>query len=473
MVRECSMKIIVKKLVVVWCVVSICSCVAFGDLSGSIKSIVKSRDCSKADFAIKIIKADTGKTVYELNEHKPMIPASNMKVITTAAGLAYLGKDYKFTTKVGMLGNDLVVIGGGDPLLGDEGIDKSKGRKPGWVFDEIVAKIKEKQIVSFDDIVIDSAFFDDMRVHPNWPTEQLNKPYACEVSGLNYNQNCVRITARNSNGQAIVIVDPSTRYLQLVNKIKLKSSGSSAIGAYRNRTPNLLTLKGKLVKEAGFYLAIENPAAMFGFMLKERLLKEGMVVSGDIVEKQVRADGNISVFWMHETPIYDVIGRCNKDSFNLAAEAMIKTISAEYTAGKIKGEWEHGFELVGKYLENLGIDDDEFTIDDGCGLSRNNKVSPNVFVTVLKSIYDSKCWTDYKSTLAVGGIDGTAYKYFRDPKYKGKVLGKTGYINGVRTFSGVCTASDGDYIFSILTKGGNAKVRYGINDIVEAVIDSN
>ena len=463
----------VRQSVLVWLsVLCACSSLAFGDLGSSVKSVVKSKDCLKAKFAIKIIKADTGKTVYSMNEHKPMIPASNMKVISTSAGLAYLGKEYKFTTKAGMLGKDLVIIGGGDPLLGDAEADDKRGRTGGWVFDDIVVSVKGKGIGVVDDIVVDSGYFDNVRVNPDWPKEQLNQPYACEVCGLNYNQNCLKLTIQRTDGGSIVIVEPSTQYLQFINNIRLVDSGNSAIGAYRNKAPNLLTLKGKLVKEAGFHIAIENPAVMFGFMLKEHLQGAGITVEGDIVEKQVRANGNIDVFWTHETPIYDVLTRCNKDSFNLAAECLIKTISAEYTAGKVQGQWEHGFELVGKYLENLGIDDDEFGLDDGCGLSRNNKISPNAIVTVIKSIYDSSCWEDYKKTLAVGGVDGTVYKYFRDEKYKGKVFGKTGYINGVRTFSGVCTASDGDYIFSILTAGGNARVRRGINDIVEAVIDS-
>ena len=51
------------------------------------------------------------------------------------------------------------------------------------------------------------------------------------------------------------------------------------------------------------------------------------------------------------------------------------------------------------------------------------------------------------------------------------MFGKTGYIDGVRAFSGIVSTANGDYIFSILTSGGSSAVRTGINDIVKAIID--
>jgi D-alanyl-D-alanine carboxypeptidase/D-alanyl-D-alanine-endopeptidase (penicillin-binding protein 4) len=123
------------------------------------------------------------------------------------------------------------------------------------------------------------------------------------------------------------------------------------------------------------------------------------------------------------------------------------------------------------YLGRLGISADQYKLDDGCGLSRENRISANVLVAVLRNIYNSRAWVDYKQTLAIGGVDGTIRKYFKEEKYAGRIIGKTGYINGVRTFSGIARTDSGDYIFSILTSGGTAKVRTGINDIAKAIIN--
>lgn len=77
----------------------------------------------------------------------------------------------------------------------------------------------------------------------------------------------------------------------------------------------------------------------------------------------------------------------------------------------------------------------------------------------------------YKNSLAIGGIDGTIAKYFKENKYRGKIFGKTGYIEGVKSFSGVCTTKEGDYIFSILANNPNGQTREAINNIVKAIID--
>ena len=229
---------------------------------------------------------------------------------------------------------------------------------------------------------------------------------------------------------------------------------------------------GKCNKAAGFDVAIENPGAFFGFLLAENLKKADISVQGSLVEKYLSDRHEINVLRVYDTSLADVLERCNKNSLGLAAEALVKTISAEKTKGKINGEWPHGLELIARYLEQLGIERKEFTLDDGSGLSRMNRLTPNVLTTVLLYVYNSKSRQFYMDTLAVGGRDGTIAKYFKDAEYTGRVRGKTGYVRGVRSFSGFCQTSKGDYIFSILTQGGDGHVRAAINDIVKAIIDN-
>ena len=104
------------------------------DLAKRVNRIIDQSFKQGVKFSIHIVEADSGSTVYEHNEKEPMIPASNMKIITTAAALRYLGADYEYKTKVWLNGNTLVIIGSGDPLLGDEHTDKIYGRVKGWIF---------------------------------------------------------------------------------------------------------------------------------------------------------------------------------------------------------------------------------------------------------------------------------------------------------------------------------------------------
>ena len=445
---------------------------AHADLTGRINAVIQRKSLKKASFAVHIVDAQTGITAYSRNPRQKMVPASNMKIITSAAALHYLGADYTFRTKVGLLDDSLVVIGGGDPLLGDLDTDEKHGKKPGWIFTDIADALREKNVKTLEDVIIDRTFFDDNRVHPSWPVEQLNNPYACEVTGLNYNNNCVKITADKKGERIILQVEPETNYVKLINQVQPITKGSSAVGAYRNSQPNLLIIKGKCNKSAGFDVAIENPGAFFGFLLAENLKKSGINVKNSLVEKYLSEKHEVKVLKLYTTSFDDILARCNKNSLNLAAEALVKTISAENTKGKINGEWPHGAELIARYLEKLGLEREEFTLDDGSGLSRKNKLTPNVLTTVLLYVYNNKDRQFYMDTMAVGGRDGTIAKYFKEEKYIDKIHGKTGYIRGVRSFSGYCQTSKGDYVFSILTQGGDGKVRAAINDIVKAIIDN-
>ena len=434
-------------------------------------SILRSSEQQKAKFAVYAVRAEDGRVLYSYHAASPMMPASNMKLIATAAAIHYLKADYVFRTKVGLWNGNLVVIGQGDPLLGDLQTDQRYNRPPGWILETIISVLKQNKIRSVDDIIIDASFFDNNRVHPSWPPEQLNQSYACEVSGLNYNCNCIHILAKKQGGKASLEINPPTSYVTLIEQARLVNKGSSALGVYRNSKPNVLIVKGSLNARAEFDVAIEKPAAFFAWLLKERLTQTGIEVRGNLVQQYVKKEPGIRILHTFETPLSDVLNRCNKDSLGLAAEALVKTISAEHTEGKINGEWPHGLKLISRYLQSLGADPNEFQLDDGSGLSRDNRLTAQIIVSVLQDVYKSAGWKMFESSLAVGGEDGTAAKYFQNPRYKGNILGKTGYIAGVRSFSGVCKTPSGDILFSILTENGSSLTRRAINEITEAIFD--
>jgi serine-type D-Ala-D-Ala carboxypeptidase/endopeptidase (penicillin-binding protein 4) len=460
-------KVIFSILVCLWSAAAVSA-----NLTARVNAVIGRKSCKNVDIALQIVDASTGRCVYRRNADKLMIPASNMKILTSAAAIDSLGPDYKFTTKVGLAGSNLIIIGAGDPLLGDMVTDDQLGRKPGWVLDDIIAALKEMSVDSVNDIIIDTTFFDDQRLCPNWPVAQLNQPYACEVSGLNYNANCLKFFVSRSSPKPHIRIEPVTAYVKYTNQVRLTSKGSSAVGAYRTTVPNKLILKGKCRKEASFDVAIERPAGLFGFMLAEYLADAGIDVCGNLFEKSAKAEKKIKILRTYTTDINAVLIRCNRDSFTLAAESLVKTMSAEANNGSA-GSWTGGFALMKRYLQKCGADTDGIVFDDGGGLSRVNRLSPASLTKVIANMYHSRNYKLFKETLAVGGIDGTIAKYFKEKKYRGRIVGKTGYINKVRTFSGICTTDKGDYIFSIMTEGGTSKVRTAINDIAKAIIDEN
>jgi len=445
---------------------------ARADLAKQVDGIIGKYSQSKVKFSIRISKADTGKTVYAHDANNAMVPASNMKVIITAAALKYLGPDYKYKTRVGLCGDSLVVIGSGDPLLGDENTDTKYGRKPGWIFEDIAAALKKNGIANIGDVIVDAGIFDNQRVNPNWPKEQLNCWYACEVCGLNFNDNCVKIAAKIVDGKAVIEVEPQTAFLDITNKVVPVQGGKSTVGSYRQPEPNKIVVHGKCRDKAGpFDVAIEQPALFFATLLSENLGRAGIKVNGRPVERPIDPNCNFKVLAEYSTPLADCLRRANQNSLGLAAEGMLKTIAANARPDKKNGSWAEGRQVISQYLLSLGIDKGEFNIDDGSGLSRENRLSANALTAVLLDVYRGKNWQLYKDCLAEGGVEGTIGRYFKEEKYRGKIFGKTGYIEKVKSFSGICNTKKGDYIFSILANNANDHSREAINDIAEAIIN--
>jgi serine-type D-Ala-D-Ala carboxypeptidase/endopeptidase (penicillin-binding protein 4) len=144
-----------------------------------------------------------------------------------------------------------------------------------------------------------------------------------------------------------------------------------------------------------------------------------------------------------------VLARANKDSMNLYAESLCKRLG--FAATGESGSWQNGTAALGQFLRAAGVGESEFKLDDGCGLSKENVISPHALIRVMAYDYHSANRRAFLETLAVGGVDGTLEDRFRGTDLKGRVFGKSGYVSGVRSLSGYLKAKDGHYYaFSIL-----------------------
>jgi D-alanyl-D-alanine carboxypeptidase/D-alanyl-D-alanine-endopeptidase (penicillin-binding protein 4) len=447
---------------------------ALADLTERIETIVASQTQAKVRIAVQILNPATGAIIYSRNASTAMIPASNVKLVTTAAALKYLGPDFLYQTRVGLIGDTLAVIGSGDPLLGDKITAEKRSFDPRWMLKDIAQQLHTGNVTAITDIIVDSTVFDDERVHPSWPKEELNRWYACEVSGLNYNGNCIEIIAETIGGKVELTLDPQTAYVGIINKCAPATKPPDTVWGARAPGSNVITVSGACYKTCQpVRVAIDRPPAFLGFILAEELKRTGIAVRGRILEREISPTEQFKTVAVYRSSLWDVFERCNKDSLGMAAESLLKTIAASRQPSGKSGSWPVGQQLISQYLLSLGIPSDQFLIDDGSGLSEKNRLSTNTLSTVLLDLYKNANWENYKQTLAVGGVDGTAGKWFDEPKYKGKIFGKTGYIEGVKSFSGVCSTNAGDRIFSIITNNANGSTRQAINDIVKAIIDES
>ncbi len=435
--------------------------------------IISRQKQENVTITILAIDADSGKVLYNKDAEKLMTPASNMKIVTSSAAIHYLGLDYKFKTKVGLSDANLIVIGGGDPLLGEMKVDGVNSHCPIEIFSQIADILKRKKIANIRDIIVDVSFFDQVIMHPAWPQDDFSETYSPQISALNFCENCIGVFIRHKDNKVFLSVEPENSLITLVNQVQIIETGDNDVRAVRTEIPNKLIIEGKICKPVDFMMTtVQNPAALFADLIKNHLSKEGIAVSGKIIIKQTPDEipnvKNIKVF---KTPFKSALHRCNKYSINLTAECFVKTISAENTASRSGGNWPHGLMLVSEYLRSINIDKTQYILEDGSGLSRKNKLSATALVTVLRTMYKSRNKNAFFDSLSVSGVDGTIAKRFVQPPYKNNIIGKTGYLTGVISLCGLCKEEQGDIIFCILTENANEFTYQYIDELTEAIYD--
>jgi D-alanyl-D-alanine carboxypeptidase/D-alanyl-D-alanine-endopeptidase (penicillin-binding protein 4) len=440
---------------------------ARGDLAGEIQEVTGDKLLDRATVGIDIVRLGSSAgdvaSVYRQNAAMPLVPASNLKVITTSAALQQLGADFKFRTFLAMHDGNMVLIGDGDPTLGDAEMLKKYGWDVDTVFNSWAAGLVKKQFAGARDLLVDDSVFDEQFVHPDWPADQSEKRYMAEIAGLNLNANCLDIYARPTGyGRLIGFwTDPVTSYVSIKNTCI--GGPENSIWLSRQPGSNELILRGT-AREANnvpVWVTVHDPPMYAGTVLAERLKSVGISLTGQVKRDRTMRealataiqmrDSSWTILAVNETPLTSVIDRANKDSMNLYAECLCKRLGfAEYG----QGTWSAGTAAVGEFLKSLQIPSSQFSLADGCGLSKNNAISAHVMVSVLTHDYFSVNSAAWLQSLAVAGEDGTLAERFRGSDLRGRVIAKTGFVNGVSCLSGYLHAKDGStYCFSIMFNG--------------------
>lgn len=466
--------------------------VARADVAREVAGVLRAKPLERVTVGVVVARlgdAPQGAHVLFRNDSDvPLIPASNLKLVTTAAALDKLGPDFKFRTLLALRTredgqHDLVIWGDGDPTLGDV----EMLRKVGWgtttVFENWAKQLKARGITSVRNVLVDDSIFDTQFVHPNWPPEQVHRRYVAGVGGLNLNANAVdfMLTVNGMNQLVDYTTDPATNYITVRNSCVRGTQ--NAIWLTRHAESNNITLGGQTNASTGYPVSvtIHDPPMFAATVFAETLQKAGITVTG-VVRRDptnraayAQADEVARAAWTfiaaHETPLQTVLARTNKDSMNLYAEALLKRIG--YATTQQPGSWENGRGAIIQYLTKLGIPQEQYRIDDGSGLSRENRLSPNAIIKVLTANFHAPHREQYITSLAIADIDGTFANRFTGTDLRGRVFGKSGYINGVSSFSGYLRAKDGQwYAFSIIMNGIPAGTNSTMKQLQERIVQS-
>lgn len=424
--------------------------VARADLNSSISAILHDPHLAKVKAGVAIARLDSaqGHLIFSYKSDVPHTPASNLKIITTSAALDKFGADFKFHTRLFQRGSDLVILGDGDPTFGDSDLNGNTRISPTSVFQSWVQSLKQHGITSVGNVIVDDVVFDDVFYHPHWPADQYPRKYAAEVAGLSLNANCIDVMVRPSSGHASYVLDPQTQYVNVKNSCA--TGHSTAVWLSRENGNNQLILRGTTAAPSTYSITIHDPPLYAGQVFADLLRANGITVAGQVRRERNLSPGNLALVADHQTPLPTVIDRANKDSVNLYAESLCKRLG--YAATGQSGSWANGTAAVATFLTHrTGISPDEFHLDDGCGLSHQDRISPNAILHVLMYDFYSPNRDVFLKSLAVAGEDGTLEHRFRHSDLDGRVLAKTGFVNNVSCLSGFLKSKSGQwYAFSIM-----------------------
>ena len=450
-----------------------------GQLKEAIDTILEEAEIGNPATGIYIQANDTGAVLYDRNSDLPLKPASCNKLQSGVAALYYLGPEFRFKTPVYMRGfirgktleGDLIVIGSGDPSISGR---YRKDKDVTGIFKEWAGELKKLGIKRIEgNIIGDDDYFDDDYFGAGWPSGERGEWYSAEVSALTYNDNTVDVHwkgGRKEGKSASFELDPETEYIKFVNQVKTGSKTSSKKSNFlRKDKMNVIIGKGSVPPKQTMtdWCSVYNPTLFFTTVLKETLEEEGVAVEGkpidadDDPELKETLYGDTSttlVAYWESPPMMDLLEIVNTHSHNLFAELLFKKIGRRVTG---KGSFQASGQAVEDFLRKERLLENGSIIIDGSGLSHLNRTTAKQLVNVLRYSRTQPWWGEYLDTLPRGQTKGYLKRQFdwneESRKIGKRIYGKTGYIGGVVTLSGVVSNEEGKEIFySILFNGYRA-----------------
>lgn len=421
-----------------------------------------------ARVGIAVVDVNSGEVLGAHNPDELFIPASNMKLLASGAALLTLGPDFSFKTRLlwDETGRRLVLEGAGDPALGDPVILERGDPEldPDGLMRRLAQVVLDAGLDAVDEIVIDDRIFDRVFAHPSWPADQLNKWYCAEVGGVNFHNNVLRVYADRNPGAGLpsLRITPRFSAMDITNRGATVRSGNNTAWIARPRPENTFTFYGDVRHPTVIQVAIHDPPTFAGVVLANALADAGVRVGtddappGDSVRLAGPSEdfGGAKPLAIVSTTLADVLERCNKDSHNLYAEAVLKR-SAHAVTGDM-GSWSSGASILRMLLADEVGQQASATvrIADGSGMSRENRLTPAITARWLRALALSEHRDAFLASLPEPG-EGTLSRRFREVRLSNRVHAKSGYLNGVYSLSGYVTDADTGRMvaFSVLLNG--------------------
>ncbi|ABG58636.1 D-alanyl-D-alanine carboxypeptidase/D-alanyl-D-alanine endopeptidase [Cytophaga hutchinsonii] len=477
------MKILLKKSVPLLYILFFLTSLVQAQVSwnSQLKPILEDSLLKRAQVGISIRDITANTLVFEKNAQQAFTPASNLKIVTTAAALELLGSDYRFVTKVLYTGNieagnfsgTLYVKGSGDPTLGSDKMTAAGSYQTlvrNWV-----TALKNKGITAFTgNLVIDPTHFGYNAIPNDYTWGDIGNYYGAGSYGLNINenQNVIAIKPGTSLGSitTILSITPKDTSCVYVNHVKTGAAGSGDQSiVYSSPYNPFVYIEGTVPAGSTYNVkaSISDPARLLGQLLTKEMAVQGIQWKGEmrvLTQDDTIPDTTnwITLLEQRSPRLKEIAVYTNLVSNNLYAECLLKEIAFNKTG---IGSTELGAAAVKKYLKKIGVDTSGLVLRDGSGMSPFNSISPNQLTSLLAK---QQANTVFVGCLPTAGKEGTVAHICKESG--GKIRVKSGTMNGTTCYSGYVTAASGKvYAVSLMVNKHEAKNRT-IQRVLEKVL---
>jgi D-alanyl-D-alanine carboxypeptidase/D-alanyl-D-alanine-endopeptidase (penicillin-binding protein 4) len=401
-----------------------------------------------AGFSAFVQEVDADRPILAFNADTPRNPASAIKLLTTFLGLEALGPTYTWKTTAlvaalprgGVLEGDLHIKGHGDPYLVLERF---------WL---LVREIRLRGVREIrGDVVIDNSLFDIGAVRPGDFDGRPYSPYNVVPDALLVNFQSVNFMFRPdpARGRVEITADPLPANLKVRNQVQLVDG---RCGGTRNRINftvaregayDIATFTGRFSRQCSEYSVARSlmtgPSYAYGVFRALWEESGGAIRGGSRVG--AAPAGLKTLATLESVPLTEVITAINKFSNNVMARHLLLTLGVERFGPPATVE--KGQRAADEALAKLGLSFPELDIGNGAGLARDTRISARNLVRVLLAAEKGPYGSEFESSLALAGMDGTLRRRYRNDQFAGHMHLKTGTLNGVRAVAGYVRAPSG------------------------------
>ncbi|PMB00090.1 D-alanyl-D-alanine carboxypeptidase/D-alanyl-D-alanine-endopeptidase [Fischerella thermalis CCMEE 5268] len=423
---------------------------------------------SRVRWGILVQNLGSNQTLYSQDAHKYFIPASNTKLLTTAAALQQLGENYRFRTSIYRGSNNfLYVVGRGDPSLTDAQL-------------RILAKqLKQKGITQIQQLVVDDRYIRGDLVPSSWQWEDIYSDYGAPVSSVILNQNTFSFNLLPQTlGKPALIswtdANEAKQWRVINQSVTVAQNQPNSINVTRELSGNVLRIQGQLAANSQPYLVtlpVVDPNYYFLRRFRSALAAEKITLGRTSVGIYANNQQEVAeVAAVLSPPLSQLLIEINQNSNNLYAEAILRALAIKKPPLPNQATADTALEVLKTTLTQMGVNSTGYALVDGSGLSRKNLISPEALVQTLQAMANSPQASIFRASLPVAGVNGTLKNRFQNTPAAKIVQAKTGTLTGAISLSGYINPPKyGPLVFSIIvnqTDQPASIVRKAIDEIV-------